>query len=80
MPECIVKLFIPIGVILGHDLFEDGLQYFICGLGQAVRLRIVWHAFLMYNRVVQGELADNVVEKMSTLITDELNRASKTAP
>ena len=73
-----MQLVIPVGVVLVHDLFEDGLQYFIRGLGEAIRLRVVWRAFLMYNRVVHGELADKVIEKMSTLITDELDGASKT--
>ena len=71
---------VPIGPILVYDFLEDSLENLVCGLGQTVRLRVVRRAFLMYHHVVRGELADNVIEKMPTLIADELDRASKTTP
>ena len=43
-------------------------------------MRVVWHAFLRYNRVVRGEFADEVIQKMPALVADELYQTSKMTP
>ena len=58
---CTLEFVIPIGAVFVYDLFEDRLQYFVRGFCQSIRLRVVRRTFLMYYRVVRGELTDNVI-------------------
>ena len=75
-----MQLIIPIGAIFVEDFLQDVLQGFICRLDQAIGLRVVWRAFLVNHRVMCCKFPDNPIEEMGPLVTDELDRADKTAP
>ena len=79
-PKCVLELVIPIGPIFVDDFLQYGLENFIGGLRQSVRLRVVRGAFLVHDRIVVCELTYYVVDEMSNLVTHELNWTSVTAP
>ena len=75
-----MEFVISIRSVFFHDLFEDGLQYFIRGFSQTIHLRVVRCAFLMYYRIMCGEFSTKAIEKMTAFVADELYWTSKTTP
>ena len=62
------------------DFLQYGLENFIGRFRQSVRLRVVWCALLVHNRVVVCELMYYMINEVSTLVTNELYWASVAAP
>ena len=79
-PKCALELVIPIGPIFVDDFLQYGLENFIGGFCKSVRLWVVRGALLVHNRVVVCELTYYVIDEVSTLVTNELDWASITAP
>ena len=78
-PKCALELVIPIGPIFVDDFLQYGLENFIGGFCQSVRLRVVRCAFLVHNRVMVCERTYYLIDEVSTLVTQELDWASVTA-
>ena len=75
-PKCTLELVIPIGTVLIDDFLQDSLENFVGSLCQSVGLQVVRCSFLVYPRVVHCKVPNDVIDEMSTLVTDEVNWAS----
>ena len=78
--KCALELVIPIGPIFVDDFLQYGLENFIAGFRQSVRLRVVRCAFLVHNRVMVCERTYYLIDEVSTLVTNELYWTSVTEP
>ena len=79
-PKCTLELVIPIGSIFVDNFLQYGLENLIGRFRQAIRLRVVGCAFLVHHRVVVCQLMYDMIDEVPTLVTDELDWASVTAP
>ena len=75
-----MQLRVPIRATVVDDLFQDILECFIRRLHETIGLWIMQHAFLMNYCVMFGEILDDRIQKMASLIADELDRTTKTTP
>ena len=79
-PQRALEFVIPIGPVFIDDLLQYGLEDLIGRFRQAVRLRVVWCAFLVHYRVVVCKLTYDMIDEVPTLVTNELDWASVTTP
>ena len=73
-----MQLGVPIRPVLIDYLFEDSLEGFVRGFRQAICLWVIRRTFLVHHRVMLGQFADDRIQKVTPLVTNELDRAVET--